>query len=118
MPRGLVKSLQESFLLSSPPPSSNALDYISQFRERLHRANFFTRQSFSSTHTSMKLHLIVLPLRVSITQERKCWCYFLFQAPPSLLGSLAHTQECLSDTDYLIKTPRGSANPVSAMLTC
>lgn len=103
-PRDPVKSLQESFLSFSPSPPSNVLDYISQFRERLHRANSFAKQSLSSTQKTMKcrydrsavthnLHmgdkvLVLLPIAGSALSAR-------FAGPYEVL-------ERLSDTDYLI----------------
>lgn len=38
-PRGPMKLLQEKLLSSASSPQKNILDYVSKFRERLHRAN-------------------------------------------------------------------------------
>lgn len=53
-PRGPLKSLQEKFMSSTSSPPINVLDFVCQFRERLHRAHLITRESLSYSQSAMK----------------------------------------------------------------
>uniref|UniRef100_A0A3B3Q649 Gypsy retrotransposon integrase-like protein 1 n=1 Tax=Paramormyrops kingsleyae TaxID=1676925 RepID=A0A3B3Q649_9TELE len=107
--RGPLKVLQEQFLFSdhSQAPSTNILDYVSNFRARLHTVCELAKCSLASSQSRMKSRfdqksvqrafkpgdqvLVLLPLPGSALQAK-------FSGPYAI-GSK------LSETDYVVKTP-------------
>ena len=55
-PRGPLKSLRDKFMSSDSSPERNVLNYVSQFRERLHHANSLAKECLSASQTVMKRH--------------------------------------------------------------
>lgn len=104
--RGPLKLLKEKWM-SKESPSINVLDYVSSFRERLHKACDLARISLSSTQAKMKAHfdqksvsrcfqkgdkvLVLLPISGSALQAR-------FYGPYVV-------ESKLSETDYVVRTP-------------
>ncbi|KAI3356005.1 hypothetical protein L3Q82_017278 [Scortum barcoo] len=52
--RGPVKALKEKFLAPEVASQRNVLDYVSQFRERLHQARSFAKDALASSQSGMK----------------------------------------------------------------
>ncbi|KAL1269183.1 hypothetical protein QQF64_031472 [Cirrhinus molitorella] len=104
--RGPLKLLKENWL-SEGNSVVNVLDYVSSFRERLHRACEFAQSALSDAQSKMKEHfdkcatarsfekgdkvLVLLPLPGSTLQAK-------FSGPYVV-------ERKLSDTDYIICTP-------------
>lgn len=104
--RGPLKLLKEKWM-SRESTSTNVLDYVSSFRERLHKVCDLARISLSSTQAKMKSHfdqkavfrsfnkgdkvLVLLPILGSALQAR-------FHGPYVV-------ESKLSETDYVICTP-------------
>ncbi|KAL0153620.1 hypothetical protein M9458_051100, partial [Cirrhinus mrigala] len=104
--RGPLKLLSEQ-LLSKDPVSSNILDYVSAFRERLHKACEIAKSHLAPVQSKMKLRhdktcikrsfqpgelvLVLLPVPGSALQAK-------FQGPCAV-------EKKLTDTDYVILTP-------------
>lgn len=107
VPRGPLKSLKDRFLCTEMSPGTKVLEYVSRFRERLHRANSFAKRSLSSAQTVMKRRfdraavprcfergdkvLALLPITGSTLSAK-------FSGPYEIC-------ERLSDTNYTISTP-------------
>ena len=53
-PRGPLKSLHDQFLSLNASTSTNVFDYVSQFRERLHRAKALAKEALSDAQSVMK----------------------------------------------------------------
>ncbi len=109
-PRGPLKSLQEKFLSSVPSPPTNVLDFVSNFRERLHHAHSFARDSLSSSQAGMKRRFD----RSAVPRQFRAGdrVLALLPNPGSALSAKFSgpydIQERLSDTDYVIRTPERS----------
>ncbi|KAM9456054.1 retrovirus-related Pol polyprotein from transposon 17.6 [Clarias gariepinus] len=104
--RGPLKLLSEQWLLKDPV-SSNILDYVSAFRERLHKACEIAKSHLATVQSKMKLRhdktcvkrsfqpgelvLVLLPVPGSALQAK-------FQGPYAV-------EKKLTDTDYVIVTP-------------
>ncbi len=104
--RGPLKLLSEQ-LLSKHPVSSNILDYVSAFRERLHKACEVAKAHLVTAQSKMKLRydktsvkrifqpgdlvLVLLPVPGSALQAK-------FDGPYAV-------EKKLSETDYVISTP-------------
>ncbi|KAL0153020.1 hypothetical protein M9458_051619 [Cirrhinus mrigala] len=104
--RGPLKLLKENWL-SEGQAVVNVLDYVSSFRERLHRACELAQSALSDAQSKMKEHfdkratarsfekgdqvLVLLPLLGSLLQAK-------FSGPYVV-------ERKLSDTDYIIRTP-------------
>lgn len=83
------------------------LDYISQFRERLHHANSVARKSLSSSQTVMKRHFDCSAVPRHFERGDKVLA--LLPIPGSSLSAKFsgpyEIRDRLSDTDYVIGTP-------------
>lgn len=102
--RGPLKLLKENWL-SEGQSIVNVLDYVSSFRERLHRACELAQSALSDAQSKMKEHFdkratarsfekgdqVLLPLLGSVLQAK-------FSGPYVV-------ERKLSDTDYIIRTP-------------
>ncbi|XP_036419554.1 uncharacterized protein LOC118803140 isoform X1 [Colossoma macropomum] len=104
--RGPLKILKEKWM-SESEPNQNVLDYVSQFRERLHAACTAAKSTLTTSQSTMKRRfdkrtvlrsfqpgddvLVLLPLVGSSLQAR-------FSGPYRI-------ESKLSDTDYVIRTP-------------
>ncbi len=102
-----LKMLKESILSSDSSLKINVLDYVSTFRERLHKACYMARDSLTVAQKNMKCHfdhksvqrcfkegdqvLVLLPIVGSALSAR-------FSGPYEVLRKL-------SNTDYVICTP-------------
>ena len=105
--RGPLRVLRDNLLLNSTAPASNVLDYVSAFRERLHKACELAHSALAVTQGKMKERfdrksvqrefkagdrvLLLLPMPTSSLQAKFCGPYVI--------------QRKLSDTDYVIETP-------------
>lgn len=105
--RGPLRLLREEWGSSSKDYPRNILDYVSSFRERLHRACECARETLSDAQSKMKGHydqkavsrefapgdkvLVLLPVVGSVLQAR-------FSGPYDV-----HSK--LSETDYVVCTP-------------
>lgn len=105
--RGPLKMLKEKILSTELSSKTNVLDYVSKFRERLHKACAVARESLASAQEHMKHHfdrksvqryfqegdqvLVLLPVVGSSLSAR-------FSGPYNVLRKL-------SDTDYVVCTP-------------
>ncbi|XP_028835757.1 uncharacterized protein LOC114790140 isoform X1 [Denticeps clupeoides] len=103
---GPLRLLRETWVSEQPAPSTNVLDYISAFRERLHKACSAALASLSSTQRDMKTHydkrtvsrsfepgdqvLVLLPIVGSALQAKFVGPYVV--------------DSKLSETDYVIRT--------------
>lgn len=105
--RGPLKLLKEQFLSTDHVVKTNVLDYVSQFRERLHKARLAAAEALSSAQGKMKSWydkkavprsfnpgdkvLVLLPTASSALSARFCGPY--------------QVDKKVNDTDYVIKTP-------------
>ncbi|XP_039894583.1 uncharacterized protein LOC120737796, partial [Simochromis diagramma] len=105
--RGPLKLLKEQFLSTDHVVKTNVLDYVSQFRERLHKARLAAAEALSSAQGKMKSWydkkaiprsfnpgdkvLVLLPTASSALSSRFCGPY--------------QVDKKVNDTDYVIKTP-------------
>lgn len=104
--RGPLRWLHEKYLSDTPGPPVNVLDYVSSFRERLHKACDAVRSSLSASQKKLKKKfdkksvkrefrigdkvLILLPIPGSTLQAKFCGPYII--------------QKKLSETDYVVGT--------------
>lgn len=106
-PRGPLKSLQERFLAPAQPAPVNVLDFVSKFRERLHRAHSLAREALSSSQSLMKCRFDNSAVRRQFEAGDKV--LVLLPIPGSALSAKFsgpyEIAERLSDTDYVIRTP-------------
>jgi len=104
-PRGPLKILHDEFLSVDSPPDKNVLDYASQFRERLHRANSLA--SLSASKAVMKRNYDCASVHRHFEIGDKVLA--LLPIPGSALSAKFlgpyEIHDCLSDTDYVICTP-------------
>lgn len=106
-PRGPLKILHDEFLSVHSSPEKNVLDYVSQFRERLHCANSLAKESLSASQAVMKRNYD----RVAVQRQFKIGdkVLALLPIPGSALSAKFSgpydVHDCLSDTDYVIGTP-------------
>lgn len=105
--RGPLRMLRERWLLEKPTPENNVLDYVSSFREKLHKACSFARDSLAAAQSKMKSCfdkksvvrsfqpgdrvLVLLPLVGSGLQAKFSGPYVVDRK--------------ISETDYVILTP-------------
>ncbi|XP_067261173.1 uncharacterized protein [Chanodichthys erythropterus] len=105
--RGPLKMLKEDLLSCEPSTKIPVLDYVSKFRERLHKACSTAKESLLSAQVAMKRQfdrktvqrhfkegdqvLVLLPVVGSVLSAR-------FSGPYEVIKKL-------SNTDYLIRTP-------------
>ncbi len=105
--RGPLKMLKENILSFDSSPKMNVLDYVSKFRERLHKACSMARESLAPVQENMKCQfdrksvqrcfkegdqvLVLLPVVGSALSAQ-------FSSPYEVLRKL-------SDTDYVIRIP-------------
>uniref|UniRef100_A0A3B1IMD5 Gypsy retrotransposon integrase-like protein 1 n=1 Tax=Astyanax mexicanus TaxID=7994 RepID=A0A3B1IMD5_ASTMX len=105
--RGPLKLLKDKWLFTDEPSTTNLLDYVSSFRERLHFACEAAKSMLASSQSKMKKHydkcavsrsfqpgdlvLVLLPLPGSSLQAK-------FSGPYVIDSKL-------SDTDYVVRTP-------------
>ncbi len=106
--RGPLKILQEQILSSSCPSSTtNALDYVSAFRERLHTVWKLAKDSLSSVQSQIKSHYDQKAVPRSFQAGDKC--IILLPVPGSALQAKFtgpyEIKEKLGDTDYVVDTP-------------
>lgn len=107
MPRCPLKTLQDRFLSSETTAERNVLDYVSQFRERLHRANALAKQSLSASQAVMKRRYdrSAVSRRFQVGDK----VLALLPIPGSDLSAKFSgpydVQKCLSAIDYVISTP-------------
>ncbi|CAJ1087392.1 uncharacterized protein LOC118469438 [Xyrichtys novacula] len=105
--RGPLKSLQEKFLSSEVSREENVLDFMSKFRERLHRANSLAKECLLSSQTVMKRRYdrSAVPRRFDVGDK----VLALLPIPGSSLSAKFtgpyEVRECLSDLNYVIATP-------------
>ena len=105
--RGPLRVLRDRLLLNPNVPASNVLDYVSAFRERLHKARDFARSALAESQGKMKERYD----RKSVKREFQVGDRVLLLLP--MLTSSLHAKFCgpyvvekkLSDTDYVIGTP-------------
>ena len=104
--RGPLTSLKEQ-LVGGSSPRQNILDFVSQCRERLHRASLLAKEALLSSQETMKVRfdrkaverqfqpgdqvLVLLPTPGSALTAR-------FSGPYSVISKIANT-------DYVIRTP-------------
>lgn len=104
-PRGPLKSLKDRFL--APPSPENVLDFVSCFRERLHRANELARKSLSAAQSTMKANYD----RSAEPRQFHAGEQVLVLLPSPGATFSAHysgpyaVTERLSETDYVVATP-------------
>ncbi|KAL3979168.1 gamma-glutamyltranspeptidase / glutathione hydrolase / leukotriene-C4 hydrolase [Sarotherodon galilaeus] len=105
--RGPLRLLKEKYLSDTAISEQSVLDYVSCFKERLHKACEIAREALSASQEKMKMKfdkksvqrkfevgdkvLTLLPVPGSSLQAKFCGPYTV--------------QEKLSDTDYVIGTP-------------
>ncbi len=105
--RGPLKVLKEHMLLVDSSPSVNVLDYVSNFRDRLHAACSLARESLANAQKGMKRRfdrkavarsfmpgdevLVLLPVLGSSLSARIYGPYVV--------------KKKMSETDYMISTP-------------
>ncbi|XP_049912636.1 uncharacterized protein LOC126397732 [Epinephelus moara] len=105
--RGPLRLLREQFLSETDSPSINVLDYVSKFRERLHKARDAARSALTETQAKMKKRfdkksvrrefqvgeevLALLPMSGAALQAKFCGPYVI--------------EEKLGETDYVVRTP-------------
>lgn len=105
--RGPLKMLKEDMLSVQTGGKLNVLDYVSKFRERLHKACSVAKEALGNAQLTMKSHfdrksvlrdfregdqvLVLLPVVGSVLSAR-------FSGPYEV-------QKKLSSTDYVISTP-------------
>lgn len=105
--RGPLKILKDKLLDSSTSPKRNVLDYVSQFRERLHRSRTFAREALGETQKSMKRRYD----RTAVSRHFQIGDKVLALLPiPGSSLSAKFTgpydiRDRLSDTDYVLSTP-------------
>lgn len=102
-----LKTLYDQFMSLKSSPAKNVFDYVSHFRERLHIANAFVKQSLSGSQEVMKRHYD----RSAVTR-----CFHpgdlvlaILPTPASVLSAKFtgpyEVRERLSDTNYILSTP-------------
>lgn len=70
-PRGPLKSLHDRFLSCDSAPQRHMLDYVTQFRERLQRANILAKATLSDAQSVMKRYYdcSAVPRRFEVGDE-------------------------------------------------
>ncbi|XDV49410.1 hypothetical protein PO909_018663 [Leuciscus waleckii] len=106
--RGPLKILQEQILSSNrPSPTTNVLDYISSFRERLHKVWKLAKRSLDSAQDQMKTRYDQKAVQRSFQIGEKV--LVLLPVPGSALKAKFtgpyDIKEKLSVTDYVVDTP-------------
>ncbi|KAL1282575.1 hypothetical protein QQF64_001378 [Cirrhinus molitorella] len=105
--RGPLKILKEGMLDEGASKKENILDYVSRFRERLHTACMFAKNSLAEAQKNMKKRFD----RKSVTRLIKPGdeVLVLLPVPGSALSARFAgpyvVSKKLSDTDYVIHTP-------------
>lgn len=106
-PRGPLKALKEKFLSLSTSPTTNVLDYVSNFRERLLAANKIAQASLSNAQRHMKRRFDKRAVKREFSVGDKV-LVLLPLAGTALSAKFAgpyDVKEKLSDTNYVICTP-------------
>lgn len=80
----------------------NALDYIRQFRERLHHVNALAKESLGDSQTVMKRHCDCSAVLRYFHEAEEV--LLLLPIPSSAL-STKYSDPQVSDTDYVTSTP-------------
>lgn len=105
--RGPLRLLREKWLADPASQSRNILDYVSSFREKLHKACELARESLAATQFRMKERFD----RKTVARVFHPGDEVLVLLPvpgPSLQAKFSGpyvVESKLSDTDYVIKTP-------------
>lgn len=118
--RGPLHLLREKNMSKTTSPSSDVLSYVSNFRERLHKACEATCMALSTAQGKMKQKfdkksvrrdfqvgeevLALLPITGSALQGKFCGPYVV--------------EKQLSDTDYVLCTPDHCRKTRACLLTC
>lgn len=105
--RGPLKMLKEDMLSVQTSVKSNVLEYVSKFRERLHKACSVAKEALLNAQLTMKSHFD----RKSVLRDFKEGDQVLVLLP--VVGSVLsarfsgpyEVQKKISSTDYVIRTP-------------
>lgn len=104
---GLLKILKEGTLSEEASAKENVLDYVSQFRKRLHNACRFWKNSMAVAQQSMKKHFD--PKSVTCVIKPGDEVLVLLPVPGSVLsGHFAGpymVSKKLSETGFVVHTP-------------
>ncbi|XP_065149952.1 uncharacterized protein [Paramisgurnus dabryanus] len=104
--RGPLKMLREKMMYEESP-KTNVLDFVSRWRERLHRAVELARESLSSTQTRMKKRFDQKAVDRQFNAGDKV--LVLLPVPGSTLTAKFSgpydVERKVSETDYIIRTP-------------
>lgn len=105
--RGPLHTLHDQFLSLQAVPAQNVLDYVSQFRERLHRANALAKHMLTAAQTAMKRNYDRSAVERTFSVGDKVLA--LLPVPGTTLSAKFsgpyEVHERLSDTDYVLSTP-------------
>lgn len=105
--RGPLKLLKESFMSNGDQKPVPVLDYVSNFRERLHEAWKVAKETLALSQTKMKETFDKRALSRNFSPGDKV--LVLLPVPGSSLAARFSgpyvVERKLSDTDYVIKTP-------------
>ena len=105
--RGPLKMLKDKLLLTTGSSGQSVLEYVSKFRERLHKACALAKESLANAQVTMKQHYDLSAVPRSLKPGDKVLA--LLPIPGSALSARftgPYTiQEKLSETDYVLSTP-------------
>ena len=90
--------------MSDSSAERNVLDYVSQFRERLRKANSLAQESLS---WARKRHFdrSAIPRHFQVGDEVLAFLPIPGSALAAKFSGPYKIRECISDTDYVINTP-------------
>ena len=105
--RGPLKLLKESFLADTVGENTSVLDYVSKFRERLHKVWDLAQETLKLSQANMKKTFDRKAVFRSFKPGDQVLA--LLSVPGSSLAARFSgpytVQKRLSDTDYVIETP-------------
>ena len=104
--RGPLKVLKEK-LVSSSPPKTNVLDFVSRCRERLHHATKLARESLASSQVSKKKRFDKRAVKREFQPGDEVLVFLPTPGSaltPRFSGPFV-VESKVSDTDYVIRTP-------------
>lgn len=105
--RGPLRLLRERYLSDCATPNKNILDYVSSFRERLHKACEIACDILSASQTKMKEKYDRKAVRRNFEVGDEV-LVFLPVPGPALQAKFSGpyvVQKKLSETDYIVSTP-------------
>lgn len=118
---GPLKSLHDQFLSLNASPTTNLLDYVSQFRERLHQANALAKEALSDSQSVMKRQYdrSAVPRRFQVGDKVLALLPVAGSALSAKFSGPYDIWERLSDADYVMPPPTKEGRKTEfVMLIC